>query len=85
MKVKTLTQEEVTTINQIKKEYGEELRVLTEDYRESKATIKTLPKRTPEEKIIDMFIEGESIDTIKKELNSDYHQVEKVLINCGIL
>lgn len=80
-----LTTEEKKVISQIKRTYGEELNVLTEDYRESKATIKPSPKRTDDEKIIDMFISGESIDTIKNEIKSDYHQVEKVLINYGVL
>ena len=83
--MKELTLEEKRAIKEIKAQYGSELKVLTEDYRESKVKIKQAPKRTPEEKMVDMFIEGESIDTIKNELKSDYHQVEQVLINYGIL
>jgi len=83
--MKELTLEEKKAINEIKAQYGSELKVLTEDIRESKVKVQKSPKRTPEEQMIDMFIEGESIDTIKNELKSDYHQVEQVLINYGIL
>jgi len=82
---KQLTLEEKKAINEIKITYGNELNVLTEDIRESKVKVKKAPKRTDEEKIVDMFIDGESIDTIKSELKSDYHQVEQVLINYGVL
>lgn len=82
---KQLTTDELKAISEIKRTYGNELSLFTEDRRESKVKVKKAHKRTPEEKIIDMFMDGESIDSIKTEMRSDYHQVEQVLINYGVI
>lgn len=80
-----LTTEDLRAIKEIKKAYGSELNILTEDYRESNAKIKPSPKQTDEDIIIDMFMEGSCPDTISGSMKISYSEVEQVLIKYGAL
>ena len=70
-KKKPLTVEERTAINEINRTYCDGLTVLIEDYRSSNVKIKKAHKKTMSDKIVDMFIDGDCPDTIRKELRMD--------------
>lgn len=85
MKTKKLTIDETKTLLEIKNLYGDELSEIAKEYKKRTITVKKLPQKTPCEKIIDKFIEGESIDSIKIEMKLPYHDVENTLINYGLI
>jgi len=84
-KKKELTNEEVKAIKEIKNKYHDGVNTLLEDYRESKAKVKTSNKKTDVDKIMDMFIDGDCPDTIRRALNMERVEVDKILMEHGAI
>ena len=70
---------------QIGKQYSQEIKCVLSDYRSSKIELKQSPKKDKDEKVIDMFIDGDSIDNIKENLSMEYAEIENILNYSGLL
>ena len=84
-KKKELSNEEIKAIKEIKNKYHDGVNTLLEDYRESKVKVKMSNKKTDIDKIIDMFIDGDCPDTIRRALNMERVEVEKILVDYGAM
>tara|TARA_R110001592_G_scaffold93808_4_gene272126 strand:+ start:476 stop:736 length:261 start_codon:yes stop_codon:yes gene_type:complete len=84
-KKKELSSQEVKAIKEIKNKYHDGVDTLLEDYRESKAKVKISNKKTDVDRIMDMFIDGDCPDTIRRALNMERAEVEKILVDYGAM
>lgn len=80
-----LTNEEVKAIKDIKNKYHDGVDTLLEDYRESKAKIKKSNEKTHVDKIMDMFIDGDCPDTIRRALKIERSEVDEILTEHGAI
>jgi len=84
-KKKELSSQEVKAIKEIKNKYHDGVDTLLEDYRESKAKVKKSNEKTHVDKIMDMFIDGDCPDTIRRALKIERSEVDEVLIEHGAI
>ena len=80
-----ITSEELTVIKEINNIYGNGVNVLIQDYKPSKVKLKMSNKKTIEDKVIDMFIDGDCPDTIRKSIKIEIIEVVKILTDYGAI